>query len=189
MHSSRNLLSRCNILSISQRPVQRRLMWFHLLWKSTRRETSKAAGVDGIQPAIWRHGGPVIHMLLVCCWEKGRLPQDLRDAWVIIITLYKKKRVKGLSVWTITLLSLEGKILVRVVSGTPALTPPTVSAYVAEKEPALLGPSGPAVDLWRFLFILLFRYSSYSFGFKRQVQGFSRMEGTKSRLKHRHPAS
>lgn len=77
----------------------------------------------------------------------------------------QEKKRKGLSVWTITLLSLEGKILVRVVSGTPALTPPTVSAYVAVKEPALLGPSGPAVDgnLWRFLFILLFRYNSYSF--------------------------
>ena len=53
----------------------------------------KAAGVDGVPPEIWKHGGPALHVklhdLLVCCWEQGKLPQDLRDA--VIITLYKNK--------------------------------------------------------------------------------------------------
>lgn len=87
-------IPKCNIRNISQRPVQRSLMWFHLLWEPTRLKNSKAVGVDRIQPEIWKHEGPVIHIKwhkhLVCCWEKGRLPQDLHDA-IIIITLYKKK--------------------------------------------------------------------------------------------------
>ena len=53
----------------------------------------KAAGVDGIPPEIWKHGGLELHVklhdFLVCCWEQGKLPQDLRDA--VIITLYKKQ--------------------------------------------------------------------------------------------------
>ena len=44
----------------------------------------KAAGVDGIPPEIWKHGGPALHVklhdLVVCCWEQGRLPQDLQTS-------------------------------------------------------------------------------------------------------------
>lgn len=62
-------------------------------------KSRKAAGVDGIPPEIWKHGGPALyvklHDLLVCCWEQGRLPQDLRDA--VIITLYKDKGEKSLT--------------------------------------------------------------------------------------------
>lgn len=66
----------------------------------------------------WKHGGPVLHaklhQLLVCCWEQGKLPQDLRDA--IFITLYKNKGGKSdcCNYRGITLLSIAGKILARV---------------------------------------------------------------------------
>ena len=57
----------------------------------------KAAGADGIPPEICKHGGPALHsklhQLLICCWEQGKLLQDLRDA--IIITLYKNKGEKS----------------------------------------------------------------------------------------------
>ena len=53
----------------------------------------KAAGVDGIPPEFRKSGGPALHSklheLLVYCWEKGKLPRDLRDA--VIVTLYKNK--------------------------------------------------------------------------------------------------
>ncbi|KAJ7423067.1 hypothetical protein WISP_35281 [Willisornis vidua] len=56
-------------------------------------KASKAAGVDGIPHEIWEHGGQALHVkfheLIVCSWEQGELPPDLRDA--VIITLYKKK--------------------------------------------------------------------------------------------------
>ncbi|GFS07644.1 craniofacial development protein 2 [Elysia marginata] len=56
-------------------------------------KSHKAAGIDGIPPEIWKKGGVVLHgklhELLVCCWEQGNLPQDLRDA--VVITLYKNK--------------------------------------------------------------------------------------------------
>ena len=81
-------------------------------------KSRKAAGVDGIPPEIWKHGGPALHDklydLLVCCWEQGKLPQDLRDA--VIITLYKNRGEKSdcSNYRGITLLSIAGKILARV---------------------------------------------------------------------------
>ena len=81
-------------------------------------KSRKAAGVDGIMPEIWKHWGPELHVklhdLLVCCWEQGKLPQDLRDA--VIITLYKNKGEKSdcSNYREITLLSIAGKVLARV---------------------------------------------------------------------------
>ncbi|GFN92963.1 hypothetical protein PoB_001946900 [Plakobranchus ocellatus] len=60
-------------------------------------KSRKAAGVDSIPPEIWKDGGPTLHIalhnLLVCCWEKGKLPQDFRDA--VIITIFKNKGEKS----------------------------------------------------------------------------------------------
>ncbi|CAH1277410.1 Hypp9610 [Branchiostoma lanceolatum] len=62
-------------------------------------KSGKAAGVDGIPPEVWKHGGAPLHSKLhellvhVRCWEDGKLPQDLRDA--VIITLYKNKGEKA----------------------------------------------------------------------------------------------
>ncbi|CAH1249728.1 Hypp8672 [Branchiostoma lanceolatum] len=81
-------------------------------------KSGKAAGVDGIPPEVWKHGGVALHSklheLLVHCWEQGKLPQDLRDA--VIITLYKNKGEKAdcSNYRGITLLSIAGKILARV---------------------------------------------------------------------------
>ena len=81
-------------------------------------KSGKAAGVDGIPPEIWKCGGPALHNklheLLVCCWEQGKLPRDLRDA--VIITLYKNKgeRSDCSNYRGITLLSIAGKIFARV---------------------------------------------------------------------------
>ena len=51
----------------------------------------KAAGLNSIPPEIWKYGGPTLNSklceLLVSCWEKGKLPQNLHNA--VINTLYK----------------------------------------------------------------------------------------------------
>uniref|UniRef100_K7EZ64 Reverse transcriptase domain-containing protein n=1 Tax=Pelodiscus sinensis TaxID=13735 RepID=K7EZ64_PELSI len=81
-------------------------------------KSGKAAGVDGIPPEVWKNGGPALytklHEFFVCCWEQGKLPHDLKDA--VIITLYKNKREKSdcSNYRGITLLSIAGKILARV---------------------------------------------------------------------------
>ena len=81
-------------------------------------KSRKAPGVDGIPPEICTHGGPALHVklhdLLVCGWEQGKLPQDLRDA--VIKTMYKNKGEKSdcSNYRGITLLSIAGKVLVRV---------------------------------------------------------------------------
>ena len=80
-------------------------------------KTGKAAGTDSIPSEIWKYGGPGLHTklheLFVCCWEQGKLPQDLRDA--VIITLYKNKGEKSdcSNYRGITLLSTAGKVFAR----------------------------------------------------------------------------
>ncbi|XP_029637978.1 uncharacterized protein LOC115213182 [Octopus sinensis] len=77
-------------------------------------KSHKAAGVDDVPPKIWKNGGPMLHDFLVCCWEQSKLPQDLRDT--VIITLYKNKGEKSdcFNYWGITLLSIAGKVLARI---------------------------------------------------------------------------
>ena len=76
-----------------------------------------AARVDGILPELWKDGRPALrsklHELLVCCWEQGKLPSDFCDA--AIVTLYKNKGEKSdySNYRGITLFSIVGKILVR----------------------------------------------------------------------------
>ena len=55
-----------------------------------------------------------LHNLFTDCWEKGTLLQDLRDA--VIVSLYKNKGEKSdcSNYRGITLLSIAGKILARV---------------------------------------------------------------------------
>ena len=56
-------------------------------------EGGKSPGIDGIPAEVYQHGGEVLDKLQVLftnCWEKGTLPQDLRDA--VIVFLYKNKR-------------------------------------------------------------------------------------------------
>ena len=81
-------------------------------------KSGKAAEVDGIAPEFWTSGGPAwhskLHELLVCCWEQGKLPRDLRDE--VIVTLYKNKGENSdcSNYRGITLLSIAGKIFARV---------------------------------------------------------------------------
>ena len=54
-----------------------------------------------------------LHDLFTKCWEQGLVPQDLRDA--IMVSLYKNKGVKSdcSNYRGITLLSIAGKVLAR----------------------------------------------------------------------------
>ena len=82
----------------------------------------KAPGKDGIPPEVLKSGKPVLlqhlHELLCLCWEKGHVPQDMRDA--NIVTLYKNKgdRSDCNNYRGISLLSVVGESLCpRVVLG------------------------------------------------------------------------
>ena len=110
------------IQQIPQQPVKEELdeapTLEEVIKATSQLKCGKAAGVDGIPPEIWKHGGAALHSklydLFLCCWEQGKLPQDLRDA--VIITLYKNKGEKSdcSNYRGITLLSIAGKILARV---------------------------------------------------------------------------
>ena len=81
----------------------------------------KAPGKDGIPPEVLKSGKPTLlrhlHELLCLCWEKGHVPQDMRDA--NIVTLYKNKGDRGdcNNYRGISLLSVVGKVFARVVLG------------------------------------------------------------------------
>ena len=83
----------------------------------TREETKKATmqlkvgkspGIDGIPAEVYK-----LYDLFTNCWEKGTLPQNLRDG--AIVSLYKRKGEKSdcSNYCGITLLSTAGKILSR----------------------------------------------------------------------------
>ena len=83
-------------------------------------KVGKSPGIDGIPAEVYQHGVEAVldklQDLFTNCWEKGTLPQDLRDA--VIVSLYKNKGDKSdLSNYRgVTLLSIAGKILSRLAS-------------------------------------------------------------------------
>ena len=60
-------------------------------------KVGKSPGMNGIPAEFYRHRGEAVldklQDLFTNCWEKGSLPQDLRDA--VIISLYNNKREKS----------------------------------------------------------------------------------------------
>lgn len=82
-------------------------------------QAGKAPGPDGIPPEIFKEGGEAIATklteLMQQFWEEGSVPQDFKDA--NIIHLYKNKgdRASCDNHRGISLLSIAGKIMARVV--------------------------------------------------------------------------
>lgn len=90
-------------------------------------KSRKAPGIDGIPAEVYKQGGDqlleTLTNLFILCLEKGELPGDLWDA--VIVSLYKNKGKKSdcSNYRGITLLSIAGKILARVLLNrlTPAI--------------------------------------------------------------------
>ena len=82
-------------------------------------QAGKAPGPDSIPPEIYKLGGSALIASLTdlfqLCWEKEELPQDFKDA--SIIHLYKNKGEKSScdNHRGISLLSIAGKILARII--------------------------------------------------------------------------
>lgn len=78
---------------------------------------NKAAGEDGIPGELLKVGSPVlnkyIHQLIIRCWSHGDVPQDFKDAK--ITTLFKNKGSRGdcNNYRGISLLSVTGKVMAR----------------------------------------------------------------------------
>ena len=83
-------------------------------------KNNKAAGPDNIPAEIFKSGGPIlhsqIHQLIVKIWNTEEIPNDFKDG--IITTIYKKKgdRSNCGNYRGITLLSIAGKILTRILN-------------------------------------------------------------------------
>ena len=78
-------------------------------------KAGKSSDIDGIPAEVYQYRGEAVldklQDLFTNCWEKGTLPQDLRNA--VIVSLYKIKGEKSdcLNYRGITLLSVAGNIL------------------------------------------------------------------------------
>ena len=82
-------------------------------------QSGKAAGPDGIPPEIFKGGGPVLVERLTeflrLCWNDGNLPQDLKDARIVHLYKGKGDRSSCDNYRGISLLSIAGKILAKVI--------------------------------------------------------------------------
>ena len=84
--------------------------------QETRR--GKAPSLDGISPDILKLGGPKLkaHLLSLhnTCWQRQALPQDLKDALIIMIYKRKGHRRNCDNHWGMSLLSFTGKVLAKI---------------------------------------------------------------------------
>ena len=66
-------------------------------------KVGKSPGIANIPAEVYQHGREAVldnlQDLLTKCWEKGTLPQDLRDA--VVVSLCTKAREKNQTVQTI----------------------------------------------------------------------------------------
>jgi len=128
MQHFRDLLNRpstmCNatLSALDQAPVMEELVALprmdELREAILNLKVGKACGPDGIPPEIYKYGGNTLtahlHALFIKIWEQESVPQAFKDA--LIIHLYKRKgdrrdcgNHRGIS-----LLSIAGKILARI---------------------------------------------------------------------------
>ena len=79
----------------------------------------KAPGMDGIPAEIYKHGGShlvsKLTNLFVIIWSEGSVPQDFKDASIISIFKNKGSRTCCDDYRGISLLTIAGKILARVI--------------------------------------------------------------------------
>ena len=82
-------------------------------------QPGKAPGPDGIPPEVFKEGGPLLVKELTsqfqAFWEHGALPQDLKDANIVHLYKHKGDRSSCDSYRGISLLSIAGKILAKVI--------------------------------------------------------------------------
>lgn len=81
-------------------------------------KNNKSAGPDGIPAEVFKHGGYTLtrrlHLLIQNIWEHGTLPQDWKDANIVVIYKQKGDRAVCGNSRGISLLSIAGKVLAKI---------------------------------------------------------------------------
>ncbi len=81
-------------------------------------KNNKCAGPDGIPAEVFKHGGYILtrrlHLLIQNIWEYGTLPQDWKDANIVVIYKQKGDRAVCGNSRGISLLSIAGKVLAKI---------------------------------------------------------------------------
>ena len=82
-------------------------------------KSGKAPGIDGIPAEVFKYGSQALKEKLLnlihSCWEQRKLPQDFKDA--ILIPIFKNKGDRKVcdNYRGISLLSIAGKILAKII--------------------------------------------------------------------------
>ena len=91
-------------------------------------KVGKLPGIDGIPAEVYQCGREALldklQDLFANCWEKGTLPQELRDALVVSLYYNKAEISDCLNYPSITLLSIASTILIRVLKNRRVSTIP-----------------------------------------------------------------
>ena len=78
-------------------------------------KVGKSPGIDGNPAEVYQHGGEAVldklQDLFTNSWEKGTLPQDLRDVDIVFLYKYKGEKSQCSNFRGITLRSIAGTIL------------------------------------------------------------------------------
>ena len=86
--------------------------------ESMKPRRGKAPGLDGISPEILKLGRPKLkaHLLSLynTCWQRQTLPQDFKDALIVMIYKRKGERKDCDNHHGISLLSIAGKVLAKI---------------------------------------------------------------------------
>lgn len=81
-------------------------------------KNNKCAGPDGIPAEVFKHGGYLLtrrlHLLIQKFWEHETLPQDWKDANIVVIYKQKGDRAACGNSRGISLLSIAGKVLAKI---------------------------------------------------------------------------
>lgn len=81
-------------------------------------KNNKSAGPDGIPAEVFKHGGYLLtrrlHLLICHIWEGETLPQDWKDADIVVIYKQKGDRAVCGNSRGISLLSIAGKVLAKI---------------------------------------------------------------------------
>ena len=103
----------CNVQESSQAKIPQADVKLELNDPPTREEikkttmqlkAGKSPGIDGIPAEIYQHRGDAaldkLHDLVTNCWEKRTLPEDLRDAVTVSLSLCTKTKERNQTVQT-----------------------------------------------------------------------------------------
>ncbi|KAL1255533.1 hypothetical protein QQF64_013594 [Cirrhinus molitorella] len=99
-------------------PLDTPPLYFELQQAIAGLKNNKGTGPDGIHAEVFKHGGHILthrlYLLIQNIWEHGTIPQDWKDANIVVIYKQKGDSAVCCNSHGISLLSVAGKVLSKI---------------------------------------------------------------------------